>query len=55
MNYKGYEIIREELIELGTGRRSHEYTVYIGGCPLGSDYCIGRFETIRKAKEHINR
>ena len=55
MKYKGYEIVREELVELGTGRRSHEWAVYIGGCPKGDDYCVGRFGTIREAKEYINR
>lgn len=55
MKYKDYEIVREELVELETGIRSHEWAVYIGGCPLGYDYCIGRFGTIREAKEHINR
>lgn len=55
MKYKGYEIVREELVELGTGIRSHEWAVYIGGCPKGSDYCLGRFGTIREAKEYINR
>jgi hypothetical protein len=55
MKYKGYEIVREELVELGTGRRSYQWAVYIGGCPLGSDYCVGVFKTIREAKEHINR
>lgn len=55
MNYKGYEIVREELVELVTGKRSHEWAVYIGGCPKGDDYCVGRFGTIRKAKEHINK
>ena len=55
MNYKGYQIVREELIELGTGIRSHQWAVYIGGCPKGDDYCVGRFGTIREAKELINR
>lgn len=55
MKYKGYEIVREELVELGTGIRSHEWAVYIGGCPKGDEYCVGRFGTIREVKEHINR
>lgn len=54
MNYKGYQIVREELVELGTGRRSHWWAVYIGGCPLGSDYCLRVFDTQKQAKEYVN-
>lgn len=54
MNYKGYQIVREELIELGTGIRSHQWAVYIGGCPRGCDYQLGVFDTLKQAKEYIN-
>ena len=54
MNYKGYQIVREELVQLGDGIRSHRWAVYIGGCPLGADYCLRVFDTMREAKEYIN-